>query len=337
MQEIIRYLENISQVWNEILNRDTPRSAVDNQTVQQLELLAPAFSETDRDSVISLMSSDKIFAVVKELGVRQTILKNLLSIPTMIPSLRTLFENLKYIEPCCKILRQLAAPRKKYTLRQELYAIWNRPVNLVLECGPNDYRISPRTTKTDDFNIAYKSLWLFTFRNFSDMTDAVPRKDRSKDKPVSTSPNLSYWHSLGKLAVQLGFQTEEAVRLDSMQPHEAKASEFLKNNTSSLFNFDHVLTIANILREISTDKVSAPDVELTSRSTRLSGDQRCGRPFESSYKRDRNCLYLPLLHCNATKSEMDITTLFVKRDMLINFLGDDSFIVSRHKKFQSIC
>ena len=325
-------MENISQVWNGILDQDTPLSVVDQQTVQQLELLAPAFSETDRESIISLMSSNKIFPSVKDPATRQKLLRNLLSIPTIIPSLRTLFENLKHIEPCCKILRQLAAPRKRFTIRQELYSIWKRPVDLVLECGANDYRISPKTTKADDFNIAYNSLWLFTLRNFSDMTDTVPRKDKNKDKPISTSPNLSYWHSLGKLAVQLGFSTEEAIRLDNMRPHEAKASEFLKNNTSSIVDFDYVLAVANILHEISTNNAPVPNGELTSRSVCLSRDQRCGRPFESSYRRDRDCLYLPLLYSNPTKSELDITTLFVKRDLLINLLGVNSYIVGCHKR-----
>ena len=187
LQELLQYLKHISETWELMIGGIIPGYAVDTSTVESLELLAPRISYSDRERIISLMSNKQIFASIHEETVRQRLLNNILSLPLMIPSIRTFFENLKYIEPCCKILRTLIGPKQARSIRQELLSAWSHPADLMLEVGDGYNRVFRSVSEAQSFSLAYKSLWLFTLRHFFDMTDSVPRKEKQRRKNVFLS------------------------------------------------------------------------------------------------------------------------------------------------------
>ena len=55
------------------------------------------------------------------------------SIPCIIPSLHTFLEDTKYLEPCCKILREILPPRSKGTISQRFRRIHDRPLDASVE------------------------------------------------------------------------------------------------------------------------------------------------------------------------------------------------------------
>ena len=273
------------------------------------------------------MANREIFTSVHEESARQRLLSNILSLPLMIPSLHTFFENLKYIEPCCKILRILIGPKQTRSIRQELSKSWSHPADLVLETGEGYNRIFQSVAQPQSFNLAYKSLWLYTLRHFFDMTDSIPRKERQRNKPVAKSPNLAYWHGIGHLAVRLGFRTRKIIELNRMQPYEAIATNFLKCHGYQTSSEEHVQVISDILFSLAMPVRMNENFEFVHRLSELSHEQRCGRPFESSHIRDKNSLFLSFLYTDINQTGLDITTLLVKRDMFLSFFGQDDFDV----------
>lgn len=80
-------------------------TVVDRDTVERLELFAPSISRKDKELVERLIESREIFEKVSHEEARENILRTLQEIEDMIPSLRSFSESLKFLEPCCNILK----------------------------------------------------------------------------------------------------------------------------------------------------------------------------------------------------------------------------------------
>jgi hypothetical protein len=112
------YLRHVASSWKDILRCGTqtlPFSTVDSKTVQYLELLAPS-SPSDKALVEDLMKRGVLFPSQSSPQIRQTLLDNIYAFSGVIPSLRTFFETLKYLEPTCKALKKLLDTRLKTTI-----------------------------------------------------------------------------------------------------------------------------------------------------------------------------------------------------------------------------
>jgi hypothetical protein len=99
---MIRYLDGVKCVWDRILTcGDTtlPYSTVDSTTVEKLESLCPKFCTAHRNRLLLLMQEGTIFPSVQDDDLRKALIFNLSNIPTLIPTLRTFFETVKYLEP----------------------------------------------------------------------------------------------------------------------------------------------------------------------------------------------------------------------------------------------
>jgi hypothetical protein len=110
------YLNHIANAWKRILRcGDTmlPFSAVDTITVQSLELLAPKHSVIDKSLVIDLMERGEIFPSQNDRGIRKTLVENICDFPSVIPSLWTYFETLKYLEPLCEAVTDSGREKMK--------------------------------------------------------------------------------------------------------------------------------------------------------------------------------------------------------------------------------
>ena len=78
------------------------------------------------------MESKKIFLTILDQLIRDLILQNISLVDCLIPLLRTFFKNLKYLEPCCIILKHLIGNKMKGTIYKSLKGSYYCPKNLTV-------------------------------------------------------------------------------------------------------------------------------------------------------------------------------------------------------------
>ena len=303
-------------------------SVVDDATVEYLELRVPAISQADLNDLHHSLESEIIFSQVEDDIKRKILLKNLERVSCIIPSLKTFFENLKYLEPCCQILKHLLPMERPRTIRRELWAHYYRPDVPLVEYAEHDMRAHSRSTMEEERWLAYQQLWLFCLRHFSEMSTVLPRKEAKKPRPSPCAPNDACWQWFGDLAVSLGFRTPEAIRLQSQDPCLLLATRFLESakSRSEKLRQEDVQAVAVVVRSLGVQRGSVIPSSFTTEMSdgdMLPWERRQGRPFEDDHLKDRPTIFLPFLYQDVSNSRgRDITSLFVKRDLITNFVGN---------------
>lgn len=291
--------------------------------------MAPHTSNKDRDLIESYISSGEIFRNVTHEPARQGILHTLKSVPGLIPSLRSFFENLKYLEPCSHILKKLLGSKEKRTIYEGLSAAYFPPDKPLVEHAERKRRVT-RTGRGDESGLwlSYVQLWAFCFRHFPFMTQLVPRKELGKEKP-STRSNAALWHYLGDLAVNLGFRTEEAENLKQQNPYKYLGEQILASlQADSAPDPRVVARMAIVLKQADKGPAKAKTPQLTDEQC-LSADRRCGRPFNDDYTNDKDSLFIPLIYESEPSEGLDISPFFVKKDTFTSFFGNKYAKVGR--------
>ncbi|KAM0714194.1 hypothetical protein Q7P37_009981 [Cladosporium fusiforme] len=188
-EELLAYLTYISEIWRRITANVDTSDIVDAGSVEKLQSLAPQHSTADAESISDLVAANKIFTRVTDAGQRGTILANLRSIQDMIPSLFTFFEDLKYLEPCAKVLKALLPPRGRQSVSRGLMGSYFQQEKLLVQHANGDTRTHTGSPSEIARTLAYQQLWLFAFRNFPLMTNFTTRKMLDKDKPAAVEPS----------------------------------------------------------------------------------------------------------------------------------------------------
>ena len=292
---------------------DVPRANVDAHTVERLHLLAPASSSTDRDRIDRLLRDDAIFSTVNDPVLRRSLSNNIKAVSCLIPSLFTFFENLKYIEPCCAVLRSLLPPKSKKSLRQSLFGIYFQPDSLLIQTPSADLKAS-KSNPHEDRNRSYHQLWLFAMRNFPDMIDIAPRKEAGRAKRPHKESSPILWNYLGALAVSSGFKTQNALKYQGQRcgpDVNARSNPGIPHNETAFH----------------------AEAQLTTSYSRLAHDRRCGRPYEDDHKNDQKFLFLQYTSQKCETVGREITPFFVKVDFLRSFLGNTFFEVCTFSVF----
>ncbi|PVH95990.1 hypothetical protein DM02DRAFT_536228, partial [Periconia macrospinosa] len=171
-EELINYLQHIRNTWCFIVVEGY-RDHVDTATVCGLELRAPGKSRYDMEQI---RDNAKIFSSLDG-NRRSLLLERAVQVNCIIPSLRTFFENQKYLEPCSLILKGLLSPNEKRSLWKSFSANYFPPQHLEVQVSETEHTaISPQSLGLPrdkcvlyQRRIAYIQLWLFCFRNFPEM------------------------------------------------------------------------------------------------------------------------------------------------------------------------
>lgn len=244
-----------------------------------------------------------IFVTIKDTEIRAEILQNILSQKRLIPSLRTFFEDQKYLEPCSNILKSLLDDDERRPLWRAFKAnYW--PTSSVqvqfsegVSClGSIEY--SSVNEKDLGMKTGYVQLWLFCMRHFPELTTIKPRIESRRKKKILREYNSARLQQLGALAVKLGFKTPKALALAfQLADWTEDLSRRMMQPTSSLA---HTLPF-------SSDQY-------------WSRDRRSGRPYDEDHDNDQSSLFLFMFYYKA-KPGHDITPLYGKRNMLEAFLG----------------
>ena len=290
---------------------------MDEFTVRHIQTLAPSRSTADNSTIRDLFNQNVIFSKVTV--DREILLQNILDIPYMIPSLFTFFENLKYLEPCEKIMRSLLPPKSRKSIRTVLFGSYYRPDQLAVEYAEGDIREHPAMSLESDRICGYQQLWLFALREAAEMGDMTPRKDNLEEKPIATEPNPLVWQAFGDLSERLGFKTAATAALKAKDGYRQLIIQLLNKSDREL-NQKTIDTICKALKHCRKATTRSDDGCWFSSKT-ISQERRCGRPFNSDHQTDRTSLFLPKLSAYSLETGDEITTLFRKRDMFVSFLG----------------
>lgn len=325
LQEMLRYLAHVHKTWRQICGNVPTKPDV--ETVSRLELLCPRHASEDAALVSRFMSNRLIFGDVDHAGRRTYLLNRLMDVSTLIPTLRTFFENLKYLEPCCVIMKSLVsvhgqgsrticrAFRKSYISTQRAFVDFAEDDRRSFLGGNNLWR-----------SASYLQLWLYTMRHFPEMTIYTCRKEPKKPKPQNGDPDAAIVCGFARLAIDLGFPTKRARTLASKDPDTTAAAQLLRSAQLSLVAKDprFVGPIASALgtaRRVCRTRSRSAHPELTTGGSGEPISRRCGMPFEDSHVADRLFLYLPTLTVENPLPRRAVTSLFVKRDLFIGFFG----------------
>ncbi|KAH6704267.1 hypothetical protein BKA61DRAFT_493502 [Leptodontidium sp. MPI-SDFR-AT-0119] len=331
-EEILHYLDHIFQMWSFILGGDMDlMSKTDRFTVEALQLRAPQASEDDFSYLKSLFDSGKVFPRIREEEKRRSIWNNIATVAYLIPSLYTLFEDLKLLSPCVKIVKALIDPPFKGSLhemmKQQFSGTNQTPGEIVTQ--DTETMFSTRAgSVTDQFEFGYRQLYLFALRHFARMIGECAKKEKDRPKPMIEEPDPVTWHRFALLADRLGFDSEIIRKLITDDPFRAEVRNFvLKHNPPERYDVDPELfeKCVEHLARVRTEVVEKPRQYITPPSV-VDGPgeslpRRCGRFFQTAYEYERNYLYLDVLYDGTNARGKGITSIFVRRSIYFAFFG----------------
>lgn len=324
---MIDYLKHIQNIWYAMIPQDS-RLYLDEYTVHELELLAPAMSVSDQRKVEDLFYRGLVFSSVTDRVKRETLLQSVLTQRCLIPSLRTFFENQKYLEPCSIILKSLLDDSDKRSIWQSFRANFFPPDTVQLQVNEGslefeDLPLAKGSNTEITCKLGYIQLWLFCFRHFPEMTAIKPRLEMRTGQQTQPQPTMAaLLPKLARLAVTLGFRTDKAVSLANEDSDLLVAEQFLRSSIPDLtINISkHVVYIKHVLAEIraSSDYLPTAMCSEFTASQPLLKERRCGRPFEQDHIQDCETLFVPLLYAKV-ESGAEFSSLYAKYDIFKAF------------------
>lgn len=316
-------------VWRRITPRCIDSASVDTITVQMLQTLAPSHSTDDAEKVRRLFDAGTVFPRVTDRAERDELQSNVLTVQHMIPSLFSFFEDIKFLEPCAKVMRSLCTTSKR-TVRQGLMGSFFDPKEYVVEYAPDQLRVCTSISPQEYAEVAYVQLWLFAFRHFPQMSNTTTRKSPNKAKPTTVEPSPALRQALGHLAVTLGFKSENAYQMQQANPTAQIIEQLLRHQfPNSEYEPDAAVQLSNILKSARAKPRLPPDAVFTS-GTSLETLQRCGRPYEDDHLEDQGCLFLPQILSKPETHGRCITTFYRKWNMIRVFFPVEDVGILNH-------
>ncbi|RDK41064.1 hypothetical protein M752DRAFT_284567 [Aspergillus phoenicis ATCC 13157] len=125
-KEYVYYIQHILNVWTYIMGPQHV-SDLDAESVRLLQGRSPVWSAIDHDFIRRLLSVGVLFPGVTDPERRALLARRLLSVATIIPSLRTFMEDTKYLLPCALALRRLIPDAPGDTIQTCLWHYYSAP------------------------------------------------------------------------------------------------------------------------------------------------------------------------------------------------------------------
>lgn len=302
----------------------------------RIQLRAPAVSEHDHDFITNQMQSGELFPGIKDSFKRATVMQRLLTIDYLIPSLFTLFRDIRYLEPAAELLKALIPPilNPTNTLRESLrshFLCLESHSTLQVQQTENSF-ITITGNYQDLFELALRQLWLCSLRSISVTVCNAPKRDMDPVKRTANAPNYFLWYKLVGLAQRLGFSSSQITDALQSDPLEKMVKEMLSKLVTqqmgklSGIQMERLTEIIKGYLSQSTgviDEASTPCVTVPGLGEPL--PQRCGIwPDVRSDSADRNHLFLSKVHAPVSEYQTGgggISSFFVKRCRYLAFFG----------------
>jgi Protein of unknown function (DUF3723) len=302
---------------------------IDSGSILALEGLIPKY---DRVKIEEMFDSDELFQNIADSAIRQKLCHRICSLSEMIPSIRFIFNQLKYLEPACEILNRVCSTEYPHTIRQTLF---NKSKNIQappVEVGEGLYRRYTWKSRDAKLWFLYISIWAFCFRNsYYLITDPKlrPRKDRGEELPPLQKPNPFIEQRLGYLLCESGFAVSIASEWRNRDPLKILLNRIRSEMEVGLGRFEE-----GISSEMSRFKQSPPVLSQSSLPIYFSNepfsmDRRVGRPFLSDYNSDREAFFLinflSPIHPPQLEHTAFVTSSFIKHNLLRIFFNHERF------------
>ncbi|KAK4148568.1 hypothetical protein C8A00DRAFT_19619, partial [Chaetomidium leptoderma] len=171
LPQIIRNLDHIYQIWDQItLGLPRVRRSADVLTVRRLQMLAPSASSVDRSTVKQLMRSGEIFRSLREPSLRAEIEQCILRLDVLIPSVKSLHENTKYLYIADYILKTHLVPAlgKGESISEALHSLWSEPDHCLVEYAEGKFWKAARRPSRE---LSYMTMVTAALRDFPRLCD----------------------------------------------------------------------------------------------------------------------------------------------------------------------
>lgn len=301
--EIQKYLENMYDVWGKEFSLGDANlfPTVCIETVRTLEGRAPYACAEDRELIEEAFKSGKIYSRVVNPEKRALIAEKVLRYRGIIPSMRSLHENLKYFAIAVRIIRELLLPdefrlrqnglpskrRRRLTdegdplppLREALWQRWNKQATPFIEVSEGEFWPA---FGQPSFKGVYIQLILAALRQFPYLNDKWgPRIDQGEEIAPATDPACTWLFC--RRAHLLGIQGSLA--------HREAASSSLP-----------------MLVDVDSGAEAITPV-----------DRRWGRPHTRTFRAIQQAAFLPILLDEEASSQMCVA--FILREFINAFMG----------------
>ncbi|RSL73880.1 hypothetical protein CEP54_000273 [Fusarium duplospermum] len=252
-EEVIRYMEFTFDFWVKLMGSTEALSFVDSEDVREFQLRVPGVSQLDFHYLATLVMSGNAFKRLTDESKRNNLIIRMKDIKYLIPSIYTLQKDFKYLRQCTDTLKRLLYGKNKppFTAQTLAYDAF-----------------SPKTPSGPDclFYERMKRLYLFIMQDLVELTGEWPRLEDGEEPPDRLVRLPGSWYRLANKAVQLGFQSDEIIRLASENPDEQVALRALYDarpvstfeyNASELQNM--VTSDENACRARTPDRTAAAE------------------------------------------------------------------------------
>lgn len=299
---------------------------VDAESVEILGGRVPGRSATDRQYIIEQMENKLLFSAETDVPTRERLKSRILSIKTMIPTLKTYSWDTLHLRELGAILRLLLSPDDlkdgPRNIRSALRDIWAEPEtgSAVLVEDLEDGVFSKLTVASrtvDIFEIQLQSLVLHVMRNYTKLGSFSPKTISGETKVQPEKPTITDLHRFAETARTLGFRSVQYM----MTPNEALRQDcenFVKKlKPRDLWEYDmaHVVDghcrIQHGLKTKSQVNEVQDDLEV-----RLS--QRFGRPITAVLDGSAPYMFLRYLSSAVTEAS-GVTSTFVRMEFFRRF------------------
>ena len=249
----------------------------------------------------------------------------------MIPSIHTFLEDTKLLEACGKIMKRLLPSSCRTSLQQEFSQLHNGQTYWWLQTAEAEGKRLDEGSSEAARNNAYRSLCLYAIRHFPEMLCQPLRKDPTAPKPPVPSPELIWWYKLTHFAVASGYTGIDQTYSNAEEADYRSIEAFIPQvRPAQLYPAEMKPMAQQLVDVLSTTRGDVmKDAEMKDLGN-LQGIKcrpgikyRCGVPFASAFRQDREVLFLTHIDLNSQQHQRDYMGSFdVQRDVFHSFFGE---------------
>ncbi|KAJ5117538.1 hypothetical protein N7448_011170 [Penicillium atrosanguineum] len=330
-EEIIHYLQHVKRFWSTLVDGNRDQMAkIDLHTVKALQLKAPAACSKDSRAVKGLILSGEVFSHFTETE-RHTIWDKMATrdaCDSIIPSLHTFFRDIYYLEACASGMKRFVefgrSTRTVRTAMKNIFRIEEPTETCPVQTSEATFR-SYAGPRSDFFELAYRQLWLFMMRHYTQLA----RKPTSKKvvaKANSSKADEVVLYDMAALARKLGFNSVPATDLLSLSPDRHIAREaLLKARKPGSYRYN-LNSFESLIDRVVECFASAVAHEALPPSPLILGvpptvESRCGLPRQDLQAVDRALLFLDRMHAKNTPSSNVVSSFYVRQCVYFAFFG----------------
>jgi hypothetical protein len=329
---VVYSLKLLLRTWKRILGNDKVLlQQLDPETVREVQLRCPRHCQQDSDTVARLMRKNQIFPFIQDDAQRREIVTRMDDITYLIPSLFTVQENCRYLQPCAKVVRQLFISEDKKrlttTIREaaaEAFSGVNQTRgNVLLQISETNWK---PFQGDDQLEFGIQQLYAFAMREVFEMIEERPLKEFGEPNPVLSLSRLNKkWHLFGELAYSLGFVSPKITELKELDGDEEDARAYLQGTTRpGRIEYDredfeeNVATIRLFLQSLKKLPTSKKPKLLVD-GPGESMQRRCGPHWANAYEYDREFSFIKLLSEPVQGRGRSISSFFVRKSVFSSF------------------